>query len=119
MFTCSKYIPEEFITRCVGNIREQKFVSSECNISEPRALAQRLAILSRISEVSGSNLDRYSNYPVVVLAFTQFFRVNIEILVQIKQRPLPFISSRSHYSSVILPFDAMQAELLAVSLNKL
>lgn len=68
--------------------------------------------------MSGSNLDKYSNYPVVVLAFTQSLRVNIEILAQIKQRPLPLISSPSH-SSVILPFDAMQAELLAVSLNKL
>jgi hypothetical protein len=55
---------------CVGNIREQKFVSKECNISELRALAQRLAILSCILEVPGSNLDTYSNYHVVVLAFT-------------------------------------------------
>jgi hypothetical protein len=59
-------------------------VSNECNISEPRVLAQRLALLSCISEESGSNLDRYSKYPMALLAFTQSLRLNIEIVTQIK-----------------------------------
>jgi hypothetical protein len=119
-WTTGRYIPEDRTLpnhRCdnLKSIWRLSSTSWELLTLLPKALITLAPAVTLFTLPSDLGCDYYD---FIISWFSQSLHQNVWILPQIRPQPLPSTSFPIHNSLIILPFDAIESEILTASLNK-